>query len=158
MTNRNSSCILILASRVTRQQNMHEWLSGGVSPCQGEGRGFESRLVLLQTGKRIAFRFFYAPTGLPKRTAVCCFRRCFRLSRPASFSAGSMHPAGIFLLTSSRARAWRRSCRRCSSALRKVPSDGTDNPLRRRTVRRGSRRSTARGLHCPLPSAPVRFR
>ena len=21
---------------------MHEWLSGGVSPCQGEGRGFES--------------------------------------------------------------------------------------------------------------------
>ena len=26
---------------------MHEWLSGGVSPCQGEGRGFESRLALL---------------------------------------------------------------------------------------------------------------
>ena len=25
---------------------MHKWLSGGVSPCQGEGRGFESRLVL----------------------------------------------------------------------------------------------------------------
>ena len=25
---------------------MHEWLSGGASPCQGEGRGFESRLVL----------------------------------------------------------------------------------------------------------------
>ena len=25
---------------------LHEWLSGGVSPCQGEGRGFESRLVL----------------------------------------------------------------------------------------------------------------
>ena len=23
-----------------------EWLSGGVSPCQGEGRGFESRLAL----------------------------------------------------------------------------------------------------------------
>jgi hypothetical protein len=27
---------------------MHEWLSGGVSPCQGEGRGFESRLVLIK--------------------------------------------------------------------------------------------------------------
>ena len=27
-------------------QVLHEWLSGGVSPCQGEGRGFESRLVL----------------------------------------------------------------------------------------------------------------
>ena len=26
---------------------MHEWLSGGVSPCQGEGRGFESRLALI---------------------------------------------------------------------------------------------------------------
>ena len=25
---------------------LHEWLSGGVSPCQGEGRGFESRLAL----------------------------------------------------------------------------------------------------------------
>ena len=25
---------------------MREWLSGGVSPCQGEGRGFESRLAL----------------------------------------------------------------------------------------------------------------
>ena len=30
---------------------MHEWLSGGVSPCQGEGRGFESRLVLEKTSK-----------------------------------------------------------------------------------------------------------
>lgn len=27
---------------------MHEWLSGGVSPCQGEGRGFESRLSLIE--------------------------------------------------------------------------------------------------------------
>ena len=27
---------------------MREWLSGGVSPCQGEGRGFESRLALLK--------------------------------------------------------------------------------------------------------------
>ena len=30
---------------------MHEWLSGGVSPCQGEGRGFESRLVLARVGE-----------------------------------------------------------------------------------------------------------
>ena len=27
---------------------MREWLSGGVSPCKGEGRGFESRLALLE--------------------------------------------------------------------------------------------------------------
>ena len=33
---------------------MREWLSGGVSPCQGEGRGFESRLAL-ETG---LFQFF----------------------------------------------------------------------------------------------------
>ncbi len=30
----------------TEKQEMREWLSGGVSPCQGEGRGFESRLAL----------------------------------------------------------------------------------------------------------------
>ena len=28
-------------------ESVREWLSGGVSPCQGEGRGFESRLALL---------------------------------------------------------------------------------------------------------------
>ena len=26
--------------------DMREWLSGGASPCQGEGRGFDSRLAL----------------------------------------------------------------------------------------------------------------
>ena len=26
---------------------MREWLSGGASPCQGEGRGFDPRLALL---------------------------------------------------------------------------------------------------------------
>ena len=28
---------------------MHEWLSGRASPCQGEGREFESRLVLIKS-------------------------------------------------------------------------------------------------------------
>ena len=28
------------------KKEVREWLSGGVSPCQGEGRGFESRLAL----------------------------------------------------------------------------------------------------------------
>ena len=32
--------------RESRKEKMREWLSGGVSPCQGEGRGFESRLAL----------------------------------------------------------------------------------------------------------------
>lgn len=30
-----------------KREKRREWLSGGVSPCQGEGRGFESRLVLI---------------------------------------------------------------------------------------------------------------
>ena len=62
---------------------MHEWLSGGASPCQGEGRGFESRLVLflfprktMRTVKKtagnvpmclhmrnISCRFFYRTQG-----------------------------------------------------------------------------------------------
>ena len=35
--------------------NMREWLSGGVSPCQGEGRGFESRLALLLLPRNVDF-------------------------------------------------------------------------------------------------------
>ena len=31
---------------LSRKLNMREWLSGRASPCQGEGRGFESRLAL----------------------------------------------------------------------------------------------------------------
>ncbi len=34
---------------INRYMNMREWLSGGVSPCQGEGRGFESRLALTKS-------------------------------------------------------------------------------------------------------------
>ena len=35
-----------LKENTSFKKEMHEWLSGGASPCQGEGRGFESRLVL----------------------------------------------------------------------------------------------------------------
>ena len=47
---------------------MHEWLSGGVSPCQGEGRGFESRLALSQILKTIAdaMVFFFVFLGSRK--------------------------------------------------------------------------------------------
>ena len=34
------SCVVIDA------RHMREWLSGGASPCQGEGRGFDPRLAL----------------------------------------------------------------------------------------------------------------
>ena len=37
---------VVLRVRAEEERKMREWLSGGVSPCQGEGRGFESRLVL----------------------------------------------------------------------------------------------------------------
>ena len=38
---------VVLRVRAEEERKMREWLSGGVSPCQGEGRGFESRLALL---------------------------------------------------------------------------------------------------------------
>ena len=38
---------------------MREWLSGGVSPCQGEGRGFESRLALLKPPDQIQEVFWF---------------------------------------------------------------------------------------------------
>ena len=43
---RGYSIVCIVFSTTYIEDDMHEWLSGGVSPCQGEGRGFESRLVL----------------------------------------------------------------------------------------------------------------
>ena len=47
---------------------MHEWLSGGVSPCQGEGRGFESRLVLSMIQKKeisVGYLLFLYVRALP---------------------------------------------------------------------------------------------
>ena len=38
---------------------MREWLSGGASPCQGEGRGFESRLALRKNKNRSKDRFLF---------------------------------------------------------------------------------------------------
>ena len=35
-----------------------QWLSGGASPSQGEGRGFESRLALEKRLKTIVFDSF----------------------------------------------------------------------------------------------------
>ena len=34
---------------------MREWLSGGASPCQGEGRGFDPRLALLVCPKVVRY-------------------------------------------------------------------------------------------------------
>ena len=35
-------------------QHMREWLSGGAPPCQGGGRGFDSRLALPMLSIRLA--------------------------------------------------------------------------------------------------------
>ena len=52
-----------LSVRKREQTDMREWLRGGASPCQGEGRGFESRLALVHMAPgprwKAGFRSFY---------------------------------------------------------------------------------------------------
>ena len=58
---------------------LHEWLSGGVSPCQGEGRGFESRLVLSMIQKR----------DIRWMSLFCMFKPCrARTVRMSAFHSG----------------------------------------------------------------------
>ena len=60
---------------------MHEWLSGGASPCQGEGRGFESRLVLNRNRKHYVCGFLFLKlAGIPITIpAFFVFLYCFIL-------------------------------------------------------------------------------
>ena len=58
-----------LSVRKREQTDMREWLRGGASPCQGEGRGFESRLALSfftrKSSNHAGFRgFLYSPKVL----------------------------------------------------------------------------------------------
>jgi hypothetical protein len=46
-----SPCIL-LSLLLMRKAPRRKWLSGRASPCQGEGRGFESRLPLPKNPKK----------------------------------------------------------------------------------------------------------
>ena len=45
---------------------MREWLSGGASPCQGEGRGFDPRLALkkITDTNKVSVIFFESNPGL----------------------------------------------------------------------------------------------
>ena len=45
---KNSSYSIVCIALLT---HMREWLSGGASPCQGEGRGFDPRLALIFMSK-----------------------------------------------------------------------------------------------------------
>ena len=56
---------------------MHEWLSGGVSPCQGEGRGFESRLVLFLCLKVVFAYKKEVDRFLDEKVSVDFFCLCF---------------------------------------------------------------------------------
>ena len=63
---------------------VHEWLSGGVSPCQGEGRGFESRLVLSMIQKKeisVGYLLFCMFEPCRVRTVRMSPLRCGRRSR-----------------------------------------------------------------------------
>ena len=53
------------------QSTMREWLSGGAPPCQGGGRGFDSRLALSFILSPVDFYrgFYYLKTSsIPKTT------------------------------------------------------------------------------------------
>lgn len=57
---------------------MREWLSGGASASQAEGRGFESRLALIESqkdGQSIFLAFFVARKGKENEKEDLCNRR-----------------------------------------------------------------------------------
>ena len=59
------------------QNSMREWLSGGVSPCQGEGRGFESRLVLFLFRKSLIwFTVFLLTMKVLTNVYISCKLAC----------------------------------------------------------------------------------
>ena len=51
---------------------MREWLSGGAPPCQGGGRGFDSRLALEKKNDTKSVSFFFSSVGLGSK--VRCLR------------------------------------------------------------------------------------
>ena len=59
--------------------SMREWLSGGVSPCQGEGRGFESRLALLKPpefNQEVFCLTAHSSTVVQNKTCLHVFSEC----------------------------------------------------------------------------------
>src|SRR5665811_2139007 len=49
---------------------VRKWLSGRASPCQGEGRGFESRLPLPESNVRWTFHRTYSVSTHPQEHGV----------------------------------------------------------------------------------------
>ena len=108
---------------------LHEWLSGGVSPCQGEGRGFESRLVLSKIQKRdirwMSFFCMFKPCRA--RTVRMSPLRCGRRSRTSPGRSATSrafndtekrHPMGVsFFVCSSPAGLERFECLRSAALI-----------------------------------------
>ena len=72
---------------------MREWLSGGVSPCQGEGRGFESRLALFFLNGGV---LFYAVSAV---FIFCIFTDSFKNLCPCAYSFHPQSGNCIYCLT-----------------------------------------------------------
>ena len=54
-----SGIVVYYNLRVAKQlSDMREWLRGGVQPCQGWGRGFESRLALFLLERSLVVQDF----------------------------------------------------------------------------------------------------
>ena len=56
----------VAPTRTVRKNNMREWLSGRASPCQGECRGFESRLPLQKILPHCIFLRRYSQVVRPR--------------------------------------------------------------------------------------------
>ena len=95
---------------------VHEWLSGGVSPCQGEGRGFESRLVLSMIEKRVIrwmalFSMFEPSRARTVRMSPLRSGRRSRTSPGRSATSRALndtekrHPMDVFFLFARHGRA-----------------------------------------------------
>ena len=88
----------VAPTRTVRKNNMREWLSGRASPCQGECRGFESRLPL-QKFFRTVFLWRYSqvvrpgsakpssPGSNPGGASKACIGRLYFFVRARVFSA-----------------------------------------------------------------------
>ena len=69
--------VLFTENRPLNKTDMREWLRGGASPCQGEGRGFESRLALYffarKSSNHAGFRGFLCLKNVCDYCVTCFF-------------------------------------------------------------------------------------
>src|SRR5690606_34545948 len=81
-----------------RRRDTRKWLRGRASPCQGEGRGFESRLPL---GVRLLVEW-------PRGEAAAC-KAVYTGSNPVSTSVRSADPPRSARVKNNTSRKWLRA-------------------------------------------------